>query len=118
MPPTSHLAAGPGIAGGRVDPLLIAVAARPAFRPIWGRIMRLSAARLELLCGLALQPGTRLALQWDYGPPRLWRTVLARVEAARGLLARCALEGPLAPGEGRAFLAVCRACDIPPPPPA
>ena len=54
----------------------------PTFRTLRGHIRDLTPGRITVLCFRALAPGSRVAIQWHFGPPHCWRTLLARVTRA------------------------------------
>jgi hypothetical protein len=93
---------------------LVQVLARPSFHPIWARVLHVSPIQLDLRCPRAFAPGTVLALPWLFGPPRLWRTLLARVEGAesgtgQSWLIRGRLDSPLPAACVQAFLRMAQA---------
>jgi hypothetical protein len=72
----------------------------PTFRSLRGHIYDMTANRITVLCYRALPPGSRVAIQWHFGPPPRWRTLLARVTRAASLpgdvwAVSCAFEPPL-----------------------
>jgi hypothetical protein len=61
-----------------------------------------------------LAPGTVLALPWLFGPPWLWRTLLAPVEEAESVTGQCwliraRLDPPLPAACLRSFLQTVKA---------
>lgn len=58
---------------------LTRIVAKPGFQCLRVRVQDISIKGICLRCPEALAPGTRLAINWEFGAPECHRTVLARV---------------------------------------
>ena len=52
---------------------------RPQFAGVVAVVRDISAKGAGLLCDAPIEPGSALAVLWDYGPPHQWRTLRATV---------------------------------------
>jgi hypothetical protein len=88
---------------------VVTISVRPALVPLLVGVRGVSTRRVGLLCDRPLQPDAQLAILWNFGPQRSWRTVhacVARVAPVRtgGWLVTCTIREPLQAEELEAFL--------------
>jgi hypothetical protein len=88
---------------------VVTISVRPALVPLIVGVRGVSTRRVGLLCDHPLQPDAQLAILWNFGPQRSWRTVqacVARVAPVRtgGWLVTCTMREPLQAEEVEAFL--------------
>jgi hypothetical protein len=88
---------------------LVSFINKPAFNSYVGLLTSLSSTTISLFCPVEVNHGSRLALDWSFGPPGQHRTVLARVVETKCADAFCAinceLETPLRAEEMQAIWA-------------
>jgi hypothetical protein len=84
-------------------PIAIQVLSDPAWQRVRVQIRDVSVAGVGLLSVKPLDVGTRLALEWNFGPPDQWKTLPARVVHATPdgdrFLIGCRFDTPLGPDD-------------------
>jgi hypothetical protein len=74
------------------------------YRPIAFVVRDISVKGIGLIGGVAVKPGTQIAILWDFGDPTSWRTVRATVARSTpgrrgGWDVGCVFAQPLTPSE-------------------
>jgi hypothetical protein len=88
---------------------VIRLTVRPSFAAIAAGVRDISTKGVGLLCEGPIEPGSSLAVLWDYGPPHSWRTLRAHVARTAprrrgGWLVGCLFDERLEPDDLEAFL--------------
>ncbi len=88
---------------------MLKVMVRPSFMTVPAAVRDLSVKGIGLLCAGPIQPGSRLAVLWDFGPPEAWRTLQARVARTTpcprgGWVVGCTFDQRLQPADLESYL--------------